>query len=70
MGRRFLRRVATIQDVSEFHKLFDIASLHLHPLSGHRQGFYSLTLVGRWRMLVTVEGSTATIEEVSNHYGD
>ena len=54
----------------EFRKLFDIASLRLHPLTGDRQGQYALTLTGRWRLILTVAGDTAIIEEVSSHYGD
>jgi len=56
--------------VSEFHKLFDLASLRLHPLTADREGFYGLTLTGRWRLILTVEGDTAIIEEVTNHYDD
>jgi plasmid maintenance system killer protein len=62
--------MATIRNVSEFSKLFDMASLRLHPLTGDRQGFYALTLSGRWRLILTVEGDAVIIEEVTNHYGD
>lgn len=70
VGRLYLRRIATIRNISEFRKLFDITSLHVHPLTGDRHGLYALTLTGRWRLVLTVEGDTAIIEEVSNHYGD
>ena len=70
VGRAYLRRVATIRNVSEFRKLFDIASSRLHPLTGDRQSQYALTLTGRWRLILTVAGDTAVIEEVSSHYGD
>lgn len=70
IGRAYLRRIATIRGVTEFSKLFDVVSLRLHPLTGGREGPYSMTLSGRWRLILTVEGSTATIEEVSNHYGN
>lgn len=70
VGQRYARRLATIQETSEFDKLFDLASLHLHPLHGDKEGYYSLTLVGRWRLIVTVEGNVVVIEEVSNHYDD
>ena len=67
--RRLFRRIAIIHNVSEFRKLFDIASLRLHPLTADRQGQYALTLTGRWRLILTVVGDTAVIEEVS-HYVD
>ena len=70
VGRAYLRRIATIRNISEFRRLFEIVSLHLHPLTGDRQGFYALTLIGRWRLIVTVESDTVVVEEVSNHYGD
>ena len=62
--------MATIHASTNFDRLFDLMSLHLHPLTGDRQGYYSLTLSGRWRLILTVEGDTVTIEEVTNHYGD
>lgn len=70
VGRAYLRRIATVRNASAFSKLFDIASLHLHPLTGDKEGYYSLTLSGRWRLIITVEGDTVTVQEVSNHYGD
>lgn len=70
VGRAYLRRIATIRNVSEFRRLFDIASLRLHRLTGDRQGSYALALKGPWRLILTVEGDTAIIEEVSHHYGD
>ena len=70
VGRAYLRRVAVINNVSEFSKLFDINTLRLHPLMGDRQGYYSLTLSGRWRLILSVEEDAVVIEEVSNHYGD
>jgi plasmid maintenance system killer protein len=46
-------------------------SFDFHPLKGDREGQYSLTVLGRWRLILTVEGDDAVvIEEVSNHYGN
>ena len=69
VARAYLRRIATIRNISEFHRLFDIASLRL-PLTGERASTFALTLVGRWRLILSVEGDAVVIEEVSNHYGD
>lgn len=44
-----------------------------HALKGDRQGQCSLTLVGRWRLIITVRDEAMTVvrvEEVSKHYGD
>lgn len=57
-----------ILDADDFRDLFAFASLRLHPLTGERQGQYAMTLVGRWRLIVSLEGSIVVIEEVSNHY--
>ena len=45
----------------------------LEALRGDRQGQHSITLVDRWRMVVTFRDDALTvvrIEEVSAHYGD
>ena len=70
VGRAYLRRIATIRNISEFRKLFDIVSLRLHALTGDRAGSFALILTGRWRLIITVEEDTVVVEEVSNHYGD
>jgi len=47
--------------------------LRFHPLKGDRQGQHSITLVDRWRMVVTFRDDVLTvvrIEEVSAHYGN
>jgi hypothetical protein len=71
VGQAYLRRIATIRNISEFRTVFDIASLRLHPLTGDRRGQHALTRAGRWRMVLTVAGDTAIIEEGrSSDYGD
>ena len=70
VGRRYVQRVALLLDAERFDDLFAATSLHLHPLLGDRRGEYSMTLQGRWRLIVTVDEDTITIEEVTNHYGD
>lgn len=68
VGLRYVHRIALILDVEEFSHLFAFASLRLHPLTGERQGQYAMTLAGRWRLILSLEGSVVVIEEVSNHY--
>ena len=62
--------MALLLDAEKFEDLFFATSLHLHPLVGNRRGQYSMTLQGRWRMIVTLNADTVTVEEVSNHHGD
>ena len=50
-----------------------LPGLDCHPLKGERAGQYAVTLLGRWRLVFTLQGNTAEIiriEEVSKHYGD
>ena len=53
--------------------LYKVAALRFHPLTGDRQGQHAITLVDRWRMVVTFQDDALTvvrIEEVSAHYGN
>lgn len=54
--------------------LFDWPEFKLHPLHGDLEGFYSGTLAGRWRLLLSFSEDdgieVVVIEDVSNHYGD
>ena len=72
VGKRYVRRVDELRRTHDFHELYNIPALRLHPLRGSRAGELSIYLTGRWRLIVT-RGNTAQsiiIEEVSNHYDD
>ena len=72
VSRRYVRRVDDLRRARDFHELYNISALRLHPLRGSRAGELSIYLTGRWRLIVT-RGDTPysiTIEEVSNHYDD
>jgi plasmid maintenance system killer protein len=70
VARRYVQRVALLLDVERFDDLFTATALDLDPLLGDRMGQYAMTLQGRWRLIVTAEENTVTVEEVTNHYGD
>lgn len=70
VGRRYIQRVSALHAADHFNDLFTIRAFRLHPLGGNREGQYALTLIGRWRLIIRLEGETITVEEVSNHYGD
>ena len=46
--------------------------MRLHALKGSGRGGLSITLTGRWRLIVTrgERDDSVIIEEVSNHYDD
>ncbi|MCX6024351.1 MAG: type II toxin-antitoxin system RelE/ParE family toxin [Chloroflexi bacterium] len=70
IGRRYILRVLVLQQAERFDDLFAVSALRVHPLTGSRAGTYSMTLQGRWRLIVTLEADMVTVEEVSNHYDD
>ena len=72
VGRRYIARINQLYAASDFQQLYNIRALRLHPLHGPHIGKLSITLTGRWRLIVR-EGDSADsviIEEVSNHYDD
>ena len=72
VSRRYVLRIDELRRARDFHQLYDIPALRLHPLHGSRAGELSIYLTGRWRLIVT-RGDTPQsiiVEEVSNHYDD
>jgi plasmid maintenance system killer protein len=73
VGRKYIDRVNVLKHAKSADDLHAIAPLRFHVLKGDRQGQHSITLIGRWRMVVTFRDDALTIvrvEEVSQHYGD
>ena len=73
IARRYIERVNVLKASKSADDLHKIAALRFHPLKGGRQGQHSITLGGRWRMVVIFRDDALTvvrIEEVSAHYGD
>ena len=70
VARKYIQRIDQIIAAPDLHALGKLPSVRLHPLRGERTGEYALDLVGRWRLIVTIENDAVLIREVSNHYGD
>ena len=72
VGRRFTERINLLMATAAFEDLFEAKHLRLHGLTGNRADQWSLTLTGRWRLILTLsdDRQTITVVEVSNHYGD
>ena len=73
VARRYIERVNILKSAKAVDDLHKIAALLFHSLKGDRQGQYSITLVDRWRVVVTFRDDALTvvrIEEVSAHYGN
>ena len=72
VGRKYITRINQLYATKDFQETYNIRPLRLHPLKGGRKGEFSITLTGRWRLIVT-RGETedhVTIVNVSNHYED
>ena len=72
VAKRYVNRIDIIQASETTGDLRKIPQLLFHELKGTRKRQYALTLIGRWRLIVSVNETAkeVTIEEVSNHYGD
>ena len=71
-GQRYVTRINELRRITNFHSVYNIRSMRLHPLTGDMAGKLSIYLTGAWRLIVT-KGDTEEsliVEEVSNHYGD
>ncbi len=72
VGRKYITRINELYAVKDFQDAYNIRSMRLHLLKGGRKGELSITLTGKWRLIVT-KGATeehVNVENVSNHYED
>jgi toxin HigB-1 len=73
VGRRYIERVNVLKAAKSADDLHKITALRFHPLKGNQEGRHAMTLVDRWRLVVSFQDDALTIvrvEEVSAHYGD
>ena len=72
VARKFITRIKQIQAIADFQQAYNIRAMRLHALKGSNRGDLSITLTGRWRLIVTKgkREDSVIIEEVSNHYDD
>ncbi len=70
VGQRYGQRIDEIRGAQSMGHLYRIPAFRLHPLHGSRAGELSIYLIGRWRLIVTMDDTAQTVivEEVSNHY--
>jgi proteic killer suppression protein len=70
---RYVSRINIIKVAKDIEELKRMPVLHCHQLKGDRQGQWAITLIGRNRLVFTLQGEgleIVRIEEVSKHYGD
>jgi proteic killer suppression protein len=73
VARRYIERIDIIKSATDVKQLEGLPAIDCHPLKGDRKGEWSITLIGRVRLIFTLQGENleiARIKEVSKHYGD
>lgn len=72
VGRRYIQRVNILKNSADKAAVMAQRPLRCHPLTGDRKGQYAITLINRWRLIVTFDKgiNVVQIEEVSKHYDD
>ena len=70
VAHAYQRRVTFLAAAATMQQLRDQRSLRLHQLAAPYAGKYSIELHDRWRLIISISGTTIRLEEVSNHYGD
>jgi proteic killer suppression protein len=73
VARKYIQRVDILQEAADLLEIKKVPGLNCHPLKGDREGQYGVTLLGRWRLIFSLQGKKAKIiriREVSKHYGD
>ena len=72
VARKFITRIKQLQAIADFQQGYSVRAMRLHALKGSNKGELSITLTGRWRLIVTKgeNEDSVIIEEVSNHYDD
>jgi toxin HigB-1 len=73
VGRRYIERVNVLKAAKTAGDLHKITALRFHPLKGNQAGRHAITLIDRWRLVVSFQDealAVVRIEEVSGHYGD
>ena len=73
VARKYIQRVDVLYAAMSADDLLKTPPLRFHPLKGEKEGYFSLTVHDRFRLIVSFEDEAMTrvvVEEVSNHYGD
>ncbi len=71
--KRFVQRIDLIGETQNIEELSRLPVLHWHSLHGDRAGQYAVTLIGNWRLILTLVDNapnTVSVEEVIDYHGD
>ena len=73
VARRYIDRINIIKHAADIEELKRLPRIECHPLKEDRKGQWSITLIGRMRVIFTLQGENleiVQIKEVSKHYED
>ena len=71
IGKKYIQRTLLLRATDEFRHLFGHRALKLHPLKGNRDGQYSVTLTGNYRLILEkIDEETVRIVEVEDYHGN
>ncbi len=72
VARRYINRVDRIRSIDSFRNLYADRPMRIHALHGQQAGKFAITLIGRYRLIVTRGDSPdqLIIYEVTSHYDD
>lgn len=68
---KYISRVGAIYAAQNFDDIKRFRAFDAHQLKGQRAGEWALALTRRWRLIVILseDGETVTVKEVTKHYG-
>ena len=70
IGKKYVMALQLVKQAKSPDDLYKIPQLRFHPLKGNREGEYSATLTGNWRLIMTFPADdTARIEKVEDYHG-
>ena len=73
VAHRYIERINIIKSATDIKQLEMLPKIECHPLKKNRKGQWAITLIGRVRLIFTLQGENleiVRIEEVNTqHYG-
>ncbi|HEV2124388.1 MAG TPA: type II toxin-antitoxin system RelE/ParE family toxin [Chloroflexota bacterium] len=66
--RKIRAILAALEFASELSQVDAMPGWGLHPLKGDRQGEYTITVTGNWRITFRLEGSTITALNLEDYH--
>lgn len=70
IGKKYVMALLLVKQARSADELYKIPQLRFHPLKGNREGEFSATLTGNWRLIMSFPADDiARIEKVEDYHG-